>query len=93
LAPDNLAARVKLGLILLANGQFAEARREAVAILDKSPNNDQAMLLLAETSLNERDIDDAERRLHSLNGEKAGYQLALAGLSLRKKDVAPPKPR
>jgi hypothetical protein len=46
------------------------------------------MLLLAEASLNERDIDDAERRLHSLNGEKAGYQLALAGLSLRKKDVA-----
>ena len=89
LAPDNLEVRAKLGLILLASAQFTEARREAVAILEKSPNNDQALLLLAEASRNQRDIDDAERRLQSIDAkDKAGYQLALAGLSLRKKDVA-----
>jgi hypothetical protein len=56
-----------------------EARKEAVAILDLSPAHDEAMLLLAEASRNQREIDDAEQRLRSINAEdKAGFHLALA---------------
>ena len=89
LAPDSVDARAKLSLILLSVGQVSEARKEAVDILDRSPAHDEAMLVLAEASRNQRDIDDAERRLRSIHGEgKAGLHLALAALSLRKKDLA-----
>ena len=45
------------------------------------------MLLLAEASRSQQELDDAEQRLRSLNAsDKAGFHLALAGLSLRKND-------
>ena len=89
LNPSNLEARAKLGLILLSNGQFSDARQEAIAILNQSQDYDQAMLILAEASRNQRDIEDAERRLGSINAmNKVGFHLAWAALSLRKKDLA-----
>ena len=89
LAPDNLEARSKLALVLMSVGQFAEARQEALAILERNPAHSEAMLLLAESSRNQRELDEAEQRLRSLAADdKAGFHLALAGLSLRKQDLA-----
>ena len=89
LAPDNVEARAKLASVFMAVGQFGEARNEALAILERSPAHEEAMLLLGEASRTEQELNDAEQRLHSLNAsEKAGFHLALAGLSLRKKDRA-----
>ena len=89
LTPDDLDARTKLGLVFLSGGQFAEARKEAIAILDRSPTHGEAMLLLAEASRDQRDIDDSERRLHSINADgKSDFHLALAAISFWKKDLA-----
>jgi predicted Zn-dependent protease len=89
LVPDDIDSRTKLASVFMAAGQISEARREALAILDRSPDQNEAMLLLAESSRNQRELDDAEQRLNSLNaGDKAGFHLALAGLSLRKRDLA-----
>jgi tetratricopeptide (TPR) repeat protein len=89
LVPDNLEARTKLALVFMSVGQFAEARNEALAILDRSPDHDEAMLLLAESSQNQGEIDAAEQRLKSLNADdKAGVHLALAALALRRQDLA-----
>ena len=88
-APDDLDARLKLALVFLSFGQFAEARKEALAILDRSPSHNEAMPLLVDASRNSRELDDAEQRLRSLNSDgKAGFHLAAAVLSLRKRDLA-----
>ena len=89
LDPTNLAVRARLGLILASVGKFSEARKEAVGILDKLSDQDDALLLLAEASRNQRELEDAERRLRTTNAtNKVSFHLALAALSLRKKDIA-----
>ena len=89
LVPDDIDSRTKLASVFMAAGQFEEARKEALAILERSPAHEEAMLLLADASRSQQELDDAEQRLRSLNAsDKAGFHLALAGLSLRKKDRA-----
>src|SRR5262245_34134358 len=87
LLPDDISSRTKLASVLFAAGQFGEARKEALAILERSPVEEEAMLLLVESSRTQQELDDAEQRLLSLNAtEKAGFHLARAALSLRKND-------
>jgi tetratricopeptide (TPR) repeat protein len=87
LIPDDVDSRTKLASVFLAAGHFEDARKEAVAILERSPAHEQAMLLLVDASRSQQELDDAEQRLRSLNAsDKAGFHLALAGLSLRKND-------
>jgi tetratricopeptide (TPR) repeat protein len=87
--PGDIDSRTKLASIFMATGQFENARKEALAILERSPAHEQAMLLLAGASRSQQELDDAEQHLRSLNAsDKAGFHLALAGLSLRKKDRA-----
>ena len=38
LVPDDLEARTKLALVFMSAGQFAEARKEALAILERIPS-------------------------------------------------------
>jgi tetratricopeptide (TPR) repeat protein len=88
LIPEDLEVRMKLAFIELAVGQFADARKEALAVLDRSPTHNQAMPLLVEASRSQREVDEAEQRLRSLKaGDKAGFHLALAALFLRKRDM------
>ena len=88
LLPDDLEVRMKLAFIDLSVGQFADARKEALAILDRSPTHDQALLLLVDASRSQRELDDAEQRLRSLNADdKTGFHLAWASLFLRKRDL------
>ena len=89
LRPNDIDSRTKLALVFMAVGQFGDARKEALEILERSPGNEQAMLILIEASRTQAELDDAEKRLRSLNaGDKAGFHLALAALALREKDVA-----
>src|ERR1051325_1467396 len=66
LQPDNLEVRLKLGLTSLTLAGLKEAREEAVYILDKQPTNEEALLLLAESSLKSTDLDDLQQRLQKL---------------------------
>ena len=52
------------------------------------PAHDQALLLLVDASRSQRELDDAEQRLRSLNAaDKTGFHLAWASLFLRKRDL------
>ena len=89
LIPDDIDTWAKLASVFMAVGQFEEARKEGLAILERSPAHEKAMLLLAEASRSQDERDDAERRLRDLNAsDKAGFHLALAVLSLCKQDRA-----
>ena len=85
LAPGNLALRAKLASAFRALGHNAEARSEAISILQQSPGNDEALLLLADTSLSPEDIAYTEQQLReSDQPDKATVHLALAALFVRK---------
>ena len=89
LLPDDIGSRTKLALVFMSTDQFAEARKEALSILERSPGDEQAMVILVESSRSQDELDDAEKRLRAVRAdEKAGFHLALAALALRKQDLA-----
>ena len=89
LLPNHTDSRTKLALVFLSAGQFVEARKEADAILERSPGDEEAMLILVESARSQQELDQVEKQTTGLNtGDKAGFHLARAALALRKKDLA-----
>src|SRR5437867_2221906 len=89
--PDNLEVRLKLGLTYFNLTGLKEARDEAIYILQKQPTNDEALLLLVEASATTKELDDTQQRLQNLAsqlGNRAGFQLALGFLHLRRPDLS-----
>src|SRR5947207_723855 len=90
LQPDNLDVRLKLGLTCFGLTGLKEARDEVIYVLQKQATNDEALLLLVESSLTPKDMDDTEQQLRKLAaqaGQRAGTQLALGFLHLRRMDL------
>src|SRR6516165_3339107 len=63
LAPKELGARVKLAMAMLTLGDASNGRKEALAILDEDPTNDDGVILLAETARTPKDVDETAQRL------------------------------
>jgi tetratricopeptide (TPR) repeat protein len=88
LAPQNMAARAKLALSFKALGQSAEARKEALSILQKDAGNAEAILVLADTSQSKEEIAATEEQLQKFpQRETVTFHLASASLALRKGDL------
>jgi len=90
LRPENLEVRLKLGLAYLAIGDLKHARDEANFVLDRKPQDEQAPLLLAETSAGPKDIEESRKRLQSLPqpaAEGAPVLVALGVLDMRQRHV------
>jgi len=79
LEPGHLEARKNRAEALLALGSPIEARREALAVLDRAPGDPEAILLLANTSAGEEGLAEVRARLAALDPEAdAVYHLAEA---------------
>lgn len=76
LAPEDLELRRKLGDIYLSAGKTKDATDEAVFVLDRRPQDDEAPLLLAEAAVGTNAIAEAQERLKAA-GQKAGETAAL----------------
>jgi len=89
LATTNLEVRLKLGTIYLGAGRSKEARDEAGFVLDKSPRDAQAPILLAEAATTTSDINEIRPRLQKMlqAGETAPLEVALGTLSFRQRDL------
>jgi tetratricopeptide (TPR) repeat protein len=88
LAPQNVAARDKLALGFMAVGEPAEARKEAVSILQQDPGNTDAIVLLADTSQSKEEIAASEQQLQKFSQKNtATFHLAAASLVLKKGDI------
>ena len=83
-----MPVRVKLAQALAAVGQFADARKEAVSILQQDQSNSEAIVILADASRSKEDIAAAEQQLHEFPQQNtAAFHLALASLAMRKNDM------
>jgi|CZKI01.1.fsa_nt_gi tetratricopeptide (TPR) repeat protein len=78
--PENLEVRLELGLYLLAFGRFQQAKDEADYILDHDPSYPDAPLLLAETAVRPKEIEDARQRLGRLPAQIANGASVLVAL-------------
>ena len=89
--PEDWEVRLRLGLIQLAGGAATNAHAEALWLVARQPTNQEALLLLAESSLTTNEIKAARQQLGNLkpvSGGTAGYHLAWGILQLRSEDVA-----
>ncbi len=80
LQPDNLDVRLRLGQIDLAAGNLKEARDEANFILRKNPRDPEAPLLLVETAITPKAIEETRARLQKLPVAPAGSAPVLVAL-------------
>src|SRR4051812_23734774 len=84
---DNVEVRAKLARILLTFGDVKTAREEARAVLDKSPHNDEALLIFAETVRAPDELRETQQRLEQFDDRKhASFHLARAVLARRAGD-------
>ncbi|MDB6126136.1 MAG: repeat-containing protein [Verrucomicrobia bacterium] len=88
LQPNNLEDRVKLGQLYFAFGQIPEARDQASYVLERQPENPQAVLLMADAARNAKDMEVARARLKALPApasQSAAVSLALGIFELRER--------
>jgi len=91
LAPDDLEVRMDMGLYYLALGKTEAARDEALYILQRNPNSEDAPLLLAESAAQIRDMEAVQQRLEQLPASVqtgAPVLVALGNLQVRQKRYA-----
>jgi tetratricopeptide (TPR) repeat protein len=85
-SPDNLEVRIKLGRTFMQLARASDAKAEASYVLKTDPSNEDAPILLAETSQRADEIKDARQRLAALppaTRDAAPALVALAILDLR----------
>ena len=89
LAPNNVDNHLKLARIYLAVGRVADARKEAMTVLEKARDNGQALFILVDAAQKPEDLAALEQELQKFpHHDNADYYLASAGIAGKKGDIA-----
>ncbi len=89
LAPKNDQNRIRLARCYVAVGQFADANKEALKVLEQTPDNGDAIIVLTEAVRSKEDIQTAEEQLERYpKKDDISFHLASANLLLNSGNVA-----
>jgi tetratricopeptide (TPR) repeat protein len=89
LAPNNAENRLRLARYYVTVGQVAEAKKEALKVIEQSPENGDAIIVLTDAARSKEDIEAAEQQLQKFpQKDNISFHLASANLFLRKGDLA-----
>jgi len=89
LAPNNIDNHLKLARVYLAVGRVADARKEAMTVLEKAPDTGEALFILVDAAQKPEDLAALEQELQKFpHHDNADYYLASAGLAGKKGDIA-----
>ena len=89
LAPKNDQNRIRLARCYLAIGRFADATKEALKVLEQTPDNGDAIIALTEAARSKEDIQAAEEQLEKYpKKDDISFHLASANLLLNSGDLA-----
>jgi Tfp pilus assembly protein PilF len=91
--PENVDARLQLGLSLAARRRFGDARKEFVRVLEKTPEYHDARLGLARIAFWQGRIGEAERELDALRKRAPHNAEAKALAEQIARAKAPPRER
>lgn len=86
-SPGNREVRRQLMQINLTIGKLADARKEALAILQRTPDDKEAIIVLSRTARTKQDLEGLEQALNKGNRGSAAYHLASANLLMRRGDA------
>jgi len=89
LAPKNDQNRIRLTRCYLAIGRFADASKQALKVLEQTPDNGDAIIALTEAARSKEDIQAAEQHLEKYpKKDDISFHLASANLCLSSGDLA-----
>jgi tetratricopeptide (TPR) repeat protein len=89
LAPNEIDSRLNLTRVYLAIGRISDARKEAIILLEKAPNNGEALMALVDTSQTPEEIAATEEQLAKFpQKNSAYYHLAVGGIAEKKSDLS-----
>ena len=89
LAPNQIDSRLNLTRVYLAIGRISDARKEAMTLLEKAPNNGEALMALVDTSHTPEEIAATEEQLAKFpQKDSAYYHLAVGGIAEKKSDLS-----
>ncbi len=92
LSPNDLANRLRLARTYSALGHPAEAKSEALFVLQHSPANGEALMFLTEIVVGPEETSAAEQALEKFpERDTPMYQLAVANMAMRKLDLTAAK--
>lgn len=83
---NNYELRLRAARCLQANRDYRDARREAAFVLSRQPTNEEAMMLLGASSINNAEMDDALARLQAVRAQAGGlpgFHVAWGSVQLR----------
>ena len=83
LPKDNEVA-INLAKSLLNLGFLPDSRKELLEVLDRAPDNAEALLFLAESSIRPEWMEECDQRIKAAGGKSAAAKLATALLLLRR---------
>ncbi|MEO5722515.1 MAG: tetratricopeptide repeat protein, partial [Chthoniobacterales bacterium] len=88
MVPNDTANRLRMARVHFTVGQLPEARKEVMTILEQTPNDGGALVLLTEMARTPEDLPAAEIAVQNFTEkETASYQIAVANVAIRKQDV------
>lgn len=79
---NNQEIRYRLGFVYLLSGDFANARKQAEAIIAVEPSNQHAPILLANTATNPEELEQSVQQLKSLRERAPENPSVLAALAI-----------
>ncbi len=83
LDPKNAENRIRLARCYLAMGRFADAKKEALKVLEQHPDNGDAIIALAEAAHSKEDIEAAGEQLQKFPKKNdVSFHVASANLLL-----------
>jgi tetratricopeptide (TPR) repeat protein len=88
--PMNLEYQTKLGMFFASAGKNKEARDQAILVLGRDPQNQDAPLLLADTSVTASEVEASRKYLQGLAipaARRASVDVALGSLAMRQHDL------
>src|SRR5438874_8118246 len=89
LDPNNIQNRVRLARSYAATGRLADARKEALKVLELSPENSDALVILSEGARSKEDIEATEEQLRKFAKKTdVSFHLASANLLFDTGDIA-----
>src|SRR5262249_55974851 len=89
LDPNNLQNRVRLARSYAATGRFDDARKEALKVLEQSPDNADALVTLSEGARSKEGIEAAEEQLQKFPKKTdVSFYVASANLLFNTGDLA-----
>ena len=87
LDPSNAQNRIRLARCYLATGRFADAKNEALKVVEQLPDNGDAIIVLTEAARSKEDIENAGEQLQKFPKKNdVSFHLASANLFLNKGD-------